>query len=421
MAKEVVMPKLAMGMNEGKITGWKFKTGDLVEKGVILLVIETEKVSYEMESPGTGYLKITVEEGQTVKIETVIGLLAESKEELASLDGGKPASVPISDSPGQAAPAQATQGLKGGRIVASPLAKRLAEQNGIDLATVAGSGPGGRIEKRDVEVAIENKSAKHAATQPPAAATEPSAAPAKTTRTGTGLSIKTTLPVTGVRKAIADNMMKSLASAAQMSASVEVDATEIVQLRERLVAKAETLGARVTYFSILAKIVARAVQQVPIVNSSIVGDEIQVWNEVNLGVAIGTAINEYESSLFVPVIRDVAKKSLFDITREIAALTAKARAGALTLEDMSGGTLTLSSAAFTGGLLATTPILVPGQALLIQPGLMIQKPVVRGGEIVSRWMLPISVTWDHRILDGVPIGRLFQKIADLLDCPDLLL
>jgi pyruvate dehydrogenase E2 component (dihydrolipoamide acetyltransferase) len=159
MIKEVVMPKLAMGMSEGTITAWKFKTGDFVEKGVILVVIETEKVSYEMESAGSGYLKIFVEEGQTVKCATVIGVLAENKEELDALDG-KPAGQTVSESPSQAEPEPSAKGSKEGRIIATPLAKRIAEQKGIDLATITGSGPGGRIEKRDVEVAIEKLSAK---------------------------------------------------------------------------------------------------------------------------------------------------------------------------------------------------------------------------------------------------------------------
>lgn len=416
MAQQIVMPKLAMGMNEGTVATWRFATGDFVEKGAILLDLETEKVSYELEAYGAGYLRIMVEPGKTVPVDTLIAYLAESREELAALSGTGPGEIAGEQAaaPAGAQADAASAVARSERIAASPLAKKLAEQNGMDLATLTGSGPNGRIEKKDVEAAIAGRSS--------APVVAPVTTPSVPLRTNeVGVNVKTSIPLKGLRKAISDNMMKSLNSAAQMSAAVEVDVTEIVRLRERLADKAETVGIRISYNDIIALILARAVRQVLVVNSSLVGDEIRVWDDINLGIAVATEISEYETGLFVPVVKNADRKSLFEISREIKELVTKARNGQLGADDMAGGTLTLSNAAFIGGLVGTTPILNPGQAVLIQPGAIIEKPAVRGGAIVIRSMMSLSVTWDHRILDGVPVGRLINKISELMECPELLL
>lgn len=419
MAQNIVMPKLAMGMNEGTVSNWRFASGDFVEKGAILLDLETEKVSYELEAYDSGYLRIMVEPGKTVPVDTLIAYLAETPEELAALSGST--SSAIASAPTEASATVAGCGssaaTKNERIAASPLAKKLAEQNGVNLAALVGSGPNGRIEKKDVEAAISGSSSG----PPPSAPMMISAASDSLRTTEGAVKVKASIPLKGLRKAIADNMMKSLNGAAQMSAAVELDVTEIVRLRSRLIDHAEAVGTRISYNDIIALILARATRQVLIINSSIVGDEIKVWDDINLGIATATEINEYETGLFVPVVKNADRKSLVEISREIKDLVAKARAGQLSAEDMGGGTLTLSNAAFIGGLVGTTPILSPGQAVLIQPGSIVEKPVVRDGEIVVRSMMSLSVTWDHRILDGVPVGRLINKIAEFMECPELLL
>ena len=420
MAREIVMPKLAMAMSEGTINDWKFATGDLVEAGQILLDIETEKVSYEIEATGSGYLQIVVPEGETVPVEQVIAYLSESLEEQVSLDGLEDSCTPVpavkttaevtTEQPVAAVAAAGSVVAKDGRIIASPLAKKLAVINEVDLSQVDSTGPNGRIVKRDVLAAVENR--KKVST-PALAVTTPTS--------DVGLTVKATVPLTGMRKVIADNMMLSLSSTAQLTSTNEFDATELVQLRKRLLAKEEKLGLRISYNDIFSQIVARAARKVPIVNASIVDDEIRIWEEINLGIAIAIEISEYASGLYVPVVKNAGRKSLFEIASEIKTLTAKARGGELTPADMSDGTLTLSSAAFSGGLVCSTPILNPGQALLVQPGPIQEKAVVRNGEVVIRQMMSVNFTFDHRIIDGVPIGKFAKQISELMECPELLL
>jgi pyruvate dehydrogenase E2 component (dihydrolipoamide acetyltransferase) len=422
MAQKVVMPKLAMGMSTGTVTSWKFAEGQFVEKGQILLVIETEKVSYEIEALKSGYLHIVIPEGETVPVMTIIAYLAANEEELAGMAGTSGGSAPAPESKTAAAaepPPQiqeeAAPASQGDRVIASPLAKKLAKINDIDLKQVSGTGPHGRIVKDDVMAAVETRKAAPAAEAAPVAA-PPAEAPALEGRP----RVKAVVPVRGMRKAIADSMMKSLREAAQLSFTIEVDATELVRLRQSLVAKEKKLGIRVSYTDILALVFVRAIKNVPIVNASLIGEEILVWDEINLGIAIATEINEYECGLLVPVVKNAGCKSLLEISREIKELTGKAREGTLSLEDMQGGTVTLSSAAFVK-LSGSSPILNPGQALLIQPGPITDKPVAKDGEVVVRPILTISFTFDHRIADGIPLGKFAKYVTDFLEDPELLL
>lgn len=425
MAQKVVMPKLAMGMSIGTITSWKYAQGQFVEKGQILLVIETEKVSYEIEALKSGYLHIVVAEGETVPVLTIIGYLAADEKELASLaskaGGPAPAATPApAEEPKPQQREEAASVNADGRVIASPVAKKLAQINDINLREVAGTGPHGRIVKEDVLGAIEARKSAPAAVE--AAEERVPAAPAEAPAVAMEgkPKIRATVPYKGMRKSIGDSMMKSLANAAQLSFGVEIDATELVNLRERLVAKADKLGVRVSYTDILALVFVRAIKKVPIVNSSLIGDEIVVWDDINLGIAIATEINEYESGLYVPVVKDAGRKSLFEISREIKELSTKARNGALSLEDMQGGTVTLSSAAFVDFAFGT-PIMNPGQGLIIQPGPITEKPVVKNGQVVPCKVITISFTFDHRICDGIPLGKLANLIRDYIEDPELLL
>jgi len=413
-----------MGMNQGTITEWKFKNGQYVEKGQILLVIETEKVSYEIEAVKSGYLKIIVPEGETVPVETVIALLAKTEVELAELEGDAKAPAAAAqaatapESVEQAAP-KAQAAAEKGRIIASPLAKKIAEMNGIDLALITGTGPGGRIEKQDVLDAVEARKTAPAAALEAVPATPSAAAPAP--MEGLKGKIKAVIPVKGMRKTVGEAVKRSLDTAAQLSLAVELDAGEVLQLRERLVAKEKKVGMRVSVFDILALIFARAMKNVPILNASLIDNEIKIWEDVNLGIAIATEINEYEGGLYVPVVKKADTKSLFEISREIKDLTTKTRSGKLTLEDMQGSTVTISSVSFISPLFASTPILNQGEALIIQPGSIIDRPVVRNGQVVIRPIITISFTFDHRISDGLPLGKLTRYIGDYMQDPDMLL
>lgn len=422
MARKVIMPKLAMGMSEGTISEWKYSDGQFVEKGEILLVIETEKVSYEIEAIVSGYLKILIPAGKVMPVETILGYLAADENELASIQSNNveeaaPGVEAYAEEILQTEPAPVDNRKGDGRVIASPLAKKLAKQKGIDLANISGTGHRGRIEKKDV---LDAETFYKESTVPPSSSSSKDVSEEAVEVDFKG-GVKATVPVRGMRKVISESMKASLDNSAQLSFSAELDATEIIRLRERLVAKENNIGVRVSVFDILVFILARAIKKVPIVNATMVGSEIKVWEDVNLGIAIATEINEYESGLYAPVLRQADSKSLFDISREIKELSTKTRSGQLKMDDMQGGTVTISSVSFVPALFASTPILNKDEALLIQPGTIKEKPVVINGEVVARSMITISFTFDHRVVDGIFFGKLLDYIRSYMEDPDLLL
>ena len=414
MISDYVMPKLAMAMNEGTINEWLVEDGGRVEKGAPIMVVETEKVSYDVEAPVEGFVHIIVPVGDTVPVETLVGKIASTEEELQSLKGGaetKPTAEPIADSvaaAGAIAAASAAVNSVSTRIKASPLARKLAAGAGIDLSTVTGTGPGGRIVKRDITAAQKQPAAVPVIPAPPLAATgEPLRLPMKGT----------------MRNTIARRMVDSLQTAAQLSASWESDITDLLAVRQKFLAREDSLGTRVSTNAFIAKAVALALQQVPIANASIIGDDIVVHPSVNIGVAIALpGKNDIDTHLMVPVLHNVEQLGVVEIDKRMKAMIERARSGQLADEDMQGGTVTLSS---TAGLappgMSSTPVLNLPNAVLVGPSTPIERPVVRNGEIAVRTMLPISATFDHRILDGEPFSRFASALHELLETPELML
>jgi pyruvate/2-oxoglutarate dehydrogenase complex dihydrolipoamide acyltransferase (E2) component len=403
------MPKLAMAMNEGTINEWLVADGGRIEKGAPIMVVETEKVSYDVEAPVDGFLHIIVPAGDTVPVETLVGKIASTEEELQSLKAegepavaAEPAAAGITAAdPSPAAIASATGGTT--RIKASPLARKLAAAAGLDLALVAGTGPGGRIVKRDIEAAEQQR----IGAQPVAATTAPLRLPMKGTMRGT----------------IARRMVESLQTAAQLSASWESDITDLLAVRQKFLSREESLGTRVSMNAFIAKAIALALQQLPIANASIDGDDIVLHPSVNIGVAIALpGKNDIETRLMVPVLHNVEQLGVAEIDKRMKAMIERARAGQLAAEDMQGSTVTLSS---TAGLappgMSSTPVLNLPNALLVGPSTPIERPVVHNGEIAVRTMLPISTTFDHRILDGEPFSRFASVLHELLENPELML
>jgi len=236
-----------------------------------------------------------------------------------------------------------------------------------------------------------------------------------------GKRVKATIPMKGMRKAIAEHMHRSLAISAQLSSTNEVDMTEMIRLRNTLLKKEEEIGVRISFTDLFMLVMTKAIQYAPIVNSSLIGDEIRIWEDINVGIAVALDVGEYESGLIVPVVKNTEKKSLIEISRSIKDLVARARSRQLTPDDLEGGTITLSNiAGVTRGWSSTTPILSIGQAVLIQPGSIFEKPVAIDGQVVIRPIMTLSVTFDHRILDGVPVGTMGRKMTELFENPDLL-
>lgn len=423
MASYVAIPKLGMAMTEATVVKWLVPEGSRVGRGDAVLTIETDKTNWDIESSAAGLLHVIVPEDETVPVGRVVGLLAESEAELAELQA-RPAPVFMTTAPEpeaepapEAAPAAAAEGpgRPAGRPAArvSPVAKKIAEEHGIDLSTVTATGPDGRIVREDVERAIASR---QAAPTPAASAAAP-----QTAETHEGKRVAATIPMKGMRRAIAEHMHRSLQVAAQLTYMGEADMSGTVALRKRLLAQEESLGFHVTYTDIIVMAAARALRDVPILNSSVVGEEIKVWDDVNIGVAVALE-QGIEGGLIVPVVRNADQKPLKQISQELAALVEKARAGRLLPDDVAGGTFTITNLATVGGgWFVGTPIINQPQSAIVAIGPVTDRPVVVDGQIVVRPVMPYSLTYDHRVVDGAPAARFAARLAELLSVPALLL
>ncbi len=413
MATEFVMPKLAMAMNEGTVIEWAVEQGQHVEKGAPLLSVETEKVAYDIEATKSGYFHILVPAGETVPVEVAVGVFAESEEELASLAGGSPAPaanngdvVAVEEAPAPVATV-APSPAAGGRIIASPLAKKMAADRGLNLSAIAGTGPGGRIVKRDIVRAEQ---------------TGEGGAQVALAATG-GLQEKARIPMQGIRKTIANRMVESLQSTAQLSGFWESDVTDLIAVRKTFVERAEQLGTKVSMNAFLIKALVTAIKQVPITNSALIGDEVVVYETINVGIAVALpGSGDYDSSLMVPVLKNVQNMGVVEIDIAMKELINRVRNGEATPDDMKDATITLSS---TAGIsppgLQATPVLNMPNTTLVGPSTPVEKPVVRNGEIVPRTMMPVSVTFDHRVVDGAPVASFTRAMHDALENPALML
>ena len=407
MAEYIAIPKLGMSMTEATLVEWKVKEGDHVEKGDIVLLIETEKTEWEVEAFASGFMHILVEEDVTALVGRVVGLIAETKEELEALqrEPAKEIFTTVAEvteaPPVEAALPAVVRAELGKRIRISPVARKMAEEHMIDITTVTGTGPDGRIVRQDIERAIEAK--KRAV--PPAEVYK---------------RVKTTLPLKGMRRAIAEHMHRSLSVAAQLTSMGEIDMTEVIKRRSALLEQEETIGARISYTDIFVLAIARALTENPIINSSLIENEVKIWEDINIGVAV--ALEEgVGGGLIVPVVRDADQKSLLEISEEVKSLVEKARAGKLMPDDVSGGTFTLTNlGAFGGGWGFGTPIINQPQSAILGTGPITDRAVVREGQIVIRPIMTCSFTFDHRVIDGAPAGKFMGYVTQLLENPDLL-
>jgi len=408
MAAYIAIPKLGMTMTEATVVEWKVREGVRVEKGGIVLAIQTEKIKWEVEASAPGYVHILVEEDVTAPVGRVVGLIAETIEELETLQR-EPAKEIFTTVPGAAAaPAVAPAPTAAGRaegpegIRISPLARKLAEEHMIDITTIAGTGPGGRIVREDIERAIAER--KQAAS----------------VKAYEGKRVKTAIPLKGMRKAIAEHMQRSLAVAAQLTLMGEIDMSEVTKLRNSLLEQEQAADARVTYTDILVAAIARALQDHPIMNSSLIENEIVIWEDINIGVAVALE-DGLEGGLIVPVIRNAEQKSLHEIALEVHTLVEKARTGKLMPDDVTGGTFTLTNlGAVGGGWGFGTPIINQPQSAILGAGSISDRPAVRDGQIVVRPIMTYSLTFDHRVIDGAAAARFVARVSQLLEDPALL-
>ena len=415
MATNVPVPRIGMAVADATIIEWKVKEGDKVDKGQIIAVVETEKVRSDVESPDSGFIRILAAEGTTAPVGMVIAQLAATREELAQLQK-QPASAPAAAKPVEAAApaaqapvaAAAPAPVRGAdeKVKITPVARKMAEEHAIDVTRVAGTGPGGRITREDVEKAIAEKAA-----APKVAAPVPAAPGAG------GRRVKSTMPLRGMRKTIADHMLKSLSVSAQLTRMGEIDMTEVVKLRKSLVDQESVIGTRITYTDIFVMAIAKALKIHPEVNASIIDNEIKVWEDVNVGVAV--ALDE---GLIVPVVKNADKKTLAEISKEVKNLAEKARSSKLVADEITGGTFTVSNVgAVGGGYSYETPIINQPESAILLTGAITDRVVAKDGQICVRPILTYSFTYDHRLLDGAVAARFMAGLIRLLENPSLLL
>ena len=414
-------------MTEATVIAWQVSEGAHVNRGDVVVTIETDKTEWEVEAQASGWLHVLTEPEETVPVGRVIAFLAETEAELATLQRQPAPEImtTASEAPDEPASEQlrpAPPRRDGGRadLRVSPVAKQIALEHGLDLASITGSGPDGRIVRQDIEKALAAREA--AAPAPPPGDTSLTAGAAGAAgELHEGKRVATTIPLKGMRRTIAEHMHRSLAVAAQLTYMGEADMSAVVDLRNRLLAKEQDLGVRITYTDILVVAAARALRDVPIVNSSLVGEEIKVWEDVNVGVAVALD-RGLEGGIIVPVVRHADRKPLREVSREVASLVEQARSGRLRPDDVAAGTFTLTNLATVGGgWFVGTPIINQPQSAILAVGAVSDRPVARDGQVVIRPMMPYSLTFDHRVIDGAPASRFAARFTELLAEPALFL
>jgi pyruvate dehydrogenase E2 component (dihydrolipoamide acetyltransferase)/2-oxoglutarate dehydrogenase E2 component (dihydrolipoamide succinyltransferase) len=412
-------------MEKGTIAQWVAKDGDQVEKDQVILILETEKVAHELTAPDTGMLAVFGNVGEEYPCGTTVAVIAETREEYEAVkkDPTKYAAgqIPVSDETGVSekeshpyiASSQGQQSLSG-RIKISPLAKKLAQTHEIDPRLLKGSGPDGRIIKRDIEAAVEAK--QQTVCQKPAAVSMVGVPP-ELAGVGSEKRVKSRIPLTGMRKRIAENLHQSTSTTARVTVMTEFDMTQMITLRDHYVQKAPLLGFKITYTDLFIYMVAKVLHAVPIINSSIIGEQITMWEDVNIGFGVSVVKHGNESGLLVPVIRNADQKSLGEISNARKSLMEKARAGTISLDELTGGTFTITNTGtFTPLWHIQTPIINQPEAAILGTSSIVERAVVVNKEIVIRPIMPLSFAFDHRIMDGAPpakfIGLLQQMIED---------
>jgi pyruvate dehydrogenase E2 component (dihydrolipoamide acetyltransferase) len=421
MAIEVTMPKFGLTMHEGTLQRYFKAPDEAVTAGEPLYEVETEKVLYVVEAPATGRLALWLhEEGAVVECGGLVAVIAEAAEDAATVrtsysegaQAGKatapagsqprpgPAEAPLVAPAVSAGPAAPASTGSEGRRPASPVARKLAAELGVDLARVAGSGPGGRITREDVERAAASR----ASAADGAVATQPASNSAPSTLPATVSSV---VPLRGMRRTIAQRMHQSLRDAAQLTISTEADITAATELRGRLSREFDF-----SYTDMVIHAVARALVRHPRMNSHLGDEGIVCFAEANVGMAVAL-----EEGLIVPVVHQAGHKSLRQIATETRDLAELARTGRLQLEHVTGGTFTVTNLG-TWGVDVFTPILNSGETGILGVGRISEKPAVYRGEITRRSMLTLSLTFDHRAIDGAPAAAFLQTVVDILNYGD---
>ncbi len=444
MATKVIMPKLGMAMKEGIIAKWLKADGAPVVKDEPIAVVMSKKITYTLSSPATGLLRIVVRPQETQVVGASLAFVVAPGELVPEIEGAVPTAAeamipaaPATEAAAFSAPAPATAGF----VLASPAARRVAREKGVDLGTVHGTGTGGLVTESDVTRFVEEQAKAPAPAEILATSAARQLAREQEVRLdelrGTGAGGRITeqdvqafldsrssapaptgaapaaarvIPFTGMRQAVAEHMVESLRSMAQLTLNIEVDATELVRLRTQLKAELD-----LTYNDLLVKAVARALRQHPLLNSTLLGDEIHLLEPIHIGVAVAL-----EEGLIVPVLRNADRLTVHQITQEARRLAQGARDGNLSVDEVTGSTFTITNLG-AYGVDGFTPIINSPEAAILGVGRIVEKPVIYRDEIARRSLMVLSLTVDHRIVDGAPAAEFLRTVKELLEAPYRLL
>lgn len=399
MAVEVQMPSIGLSIPEGTIERWLKKEGDSVGKGELLVAITTEKVTVEIPAEVSGVLlKIVCPAGMKVKVGQTIAIIGEAGEQGEAVPkAGEVQYTPVSQS--QAAARQPGR-VGRGELKVSPLAVKIAAEHGVDIREVAAQFPGKKIGKDEILSFIEKNKGK---------------APSKETGALSGRGMagdEEVKPLSGALRAMAEHMAMSTRTAARVTTMAEVDLTELIKLRNSLKEKfQQEYKVNLTFVPFVLRAMAEGVKEFPILNASLRGEEVIFHRSVNVGVAVDTG-----ETLLVPVVKDVAHKSILELSREVIQISDRARGKKLSLQDIQGGTISLTNAGVYGALLAT-PIIHQPQSAILWMGKAMETPVVRDGQIVIRSMMYLCLSYDHRIIMGSQAVRFLQVVKKNLENP----
>jgi len=370
------MPRLSLTMKDGTVVQWFKKEGDMIQKGEPIVEVLSEKVTYDVESPASGLLrKILALEGVNVPVDEAIGIITAPDEQLPEVSTAAEAPTERIEEAVEVPKMEVVEKAEE-TFIASPAAKRLAREHGVDLARVRGTGPEGRIVEDDVKRFVEE--------------------------TETMPKVRETVPLSGIRKTTAERVSLSARTAPHSTITMEADVTSTVKLREEL---------QVSYTDVLVKAIAEALREHPIMNSTLEGDQIKIFEDVNVGVAVAT-----EKGLVVPVIHKADQKSLIEIASATKELVEKARQGKLSRKELTGGTFTVTNLGMYG-VDVFIPIINPPEAAILGVGRVTEKPVMVNNEVKTRLFMQLSLSFDHRIVDGAPAAQFLQKVKQLLENP----
>jgi pyruvate dehydrogenase E2 component (dihydrolipoamide acetyltransferase) len=437
-AVDVVMPQMGVSVSEGTVTKWNKQVGDTIEADETLLEISTDKVDTEVPSPASGVVsEILVPEGETVNVGTVLARIG--GEAGAAAPAPEPATQPAADaseaaaSEGTAAapaapappaePAAAPAASESnGRSFVSPVVARIAAEHGIDPSQVPGTGNGGRVTKKDIQAFIESGAPTQAAPTPAAAPAAPSAdtaaaappaAPTSQEPQALGESLE---PMTAMRRGIADHMRKSLDTAAHVTSAIEVDMSKVVAIRGKLKKEYESAyGVNPTYLAFIARATVETLRDYPYVNGEIRGDKIVTKSFVNLGFAVELADGK---GLIVPVVKNAETLNLLGMAKGISDIAKRARDKQLTPDDVAGGSFTITNPGGYGTFHGT-PVISQPQSAILGTYAIVKRPWViaddNGADAIAiRSIMNLTLTYDHRLVDGAYAGRFLRDLRERL-------